>query len=140
MENIRRYIDVNIFVYWLGNHPIFGQKAYEWIKRIDRSPKGTFVTATLSIYEIAVILAGFIGTTLKNKKFVEQVVNAINSLRGLVLEAITCEEILSAYKLMNKYNLDYEDALHLSVAFKVNAKEIISNDSDFDNLPIPRIF
>ncbi|RJX16593.1 PIN domain-containing protein, partial [Candidatus Bathyarchaeota archaeon] len=42
--------------------------------------------------------------------------------------------------LLKKFKLDYEDALHLAVAFKVKAKEIISNDKDFDKTTIKRRF
>ena len=31
------YVDANIFVYWLGKHSVFGEVAYEWIKKIERS-------------------------------------------------------------------------------------------------------
>lgn len=29
------YVDVNIFVYWLGRHQKLGKTAYNWIKRIE---------------------------------------------------------------------------------------------------------
>ena len=29
-----KYLDVNIFVYWLGKHPKFGETAYKWIKKL----------------------------------------------------------------------------------------------------------
>jgi predicted nucleic acid-binding protein len=39
---------------------------------------------------------------------------------------------------METYKLDYEDSLHLAVAIRVNAQEILSNDKDFDVAPIKR--
>ena len=39
---------------------------------------------------------------------------------------------------MNEYKLDYEDSLHLAVAIRTGAKEIISNDKDFDATQIKR--
>jgi len=36
---------------------------------------------------------------------------------------------------MQKYGLDYEDSPHLSSAIRTGAKEIISNDKDFDKIP-----
>jgi predicted nucleic acid-binding protein len=41
---------------------------------------------------------------------------------------------------MREYELDYEDTLHLTVALKGKAKEIISNDQDFDKTPLKRSF
>jgi predicted nucleic acid-binding protein len=40
--------------------------------------------------------------------------------------------------LMNECKLDYEDSLHLAVAIRSGAKEIISNDKDFDSTQIKR--
>ena len=39
---------------------------------------------------------------------------------------------------MNEFKLDYEDSLHLAVALRVGAQEIISNDKDFDATQIKR--
>jgi predicted nucleic acid-binding protein len=39
---------------------------------------------------------------------------------------------------MKEYNLDYEDSIHLAVAQRTNAQEILSNDKDFDQGPIKR--
>ncbi|MEM2153278.1 MAG: PIN domain-containing protein [Nitrososphaeria archaeon] len=41
---------------------------------------------------------------------------------------------------MGEYGLDFEDALHLASALRYNLKEIISNDLDFDQTPLKRIF
>ncbi|MCC6024602.1 MAG: PIN domain-containing protein [Thaumarchaeota archaeon] len=41
---------------------------------------------------------------------------------------------------MKEYGLDYEDALHLAVALRNKAEEIISNDQDFDRTPLKRRF
>jgi predicted nucleic acid-binding protein len=37
---------------------------------------------------------------------------------------------------MKEYDLDYEDAIHLAVAIRTCAQEILSNDKDFDLAPI----
>jgi predicted nucleic acid-binding protein len=39
---------------------------------------------------------------------------------------------------MKECGLDYEDSVHLAVAMRVDAKEIVSNDRDFDVAPIKR--
>jgi uncharacterized protein len=39
---------------------------------------------------------------------------------------------------MNNYRIDYEDTLHLAVAMRVDAREIISNDKDFDIANVKR--
>lgn len=134
------YVDVNVFVYWLGNHPAFGKTSYEWIKKIEASPRGKYVTSALTIYQVIVTIAGLTGRNLKDQELVGEVVNAVKSLPGLKITPLTVEDATQAVKLMKEYNLDYEDAIHLASALRSNAKQIISNDEDFDKTPLKRRF
>jgi len=136
----RSYVDVNVFIYWLGRHPKLGKTAYEWIKRIENSKRGKYLTSSITIYEAVVIMAALTGRTLKDEEFVKEVVSSITSLKGLSIEPLKPEDFTGAPELMQKYELDYEDALHLSTAIRLNAKEIISNDQDFDKTPLKRRF
>ena len=132
------YIDVNVFVYWLGNHPKYGQIALEWIKKMETSQRGDYVTSALTLYETLVIIGGLAGKNLKDKNFVQQVINPITRIKGLVIEPLKSEDYKKAADLMNECKLDYEDSLHLAVAIRTGAKEIISNDKDFDATQIKR--
>ena len=133
------YVDINIFVYWLGKHPVFGEVAHKWIKKIEDSPRGKYVTSSPTLYEALVIIAGLTGKSLKDRTLIEGVINSIMSLKGLVIKPLKPEDFTRALDLMEKYGLDYEDSLHLSVAVKVGAKEIVSNDKDFDKTPLKRM-
>jgi len=136
----RKYVDVNVFVYWLGGHEEFGEKALEWIKRVERSPPGEFVTSSLAIYETIVILAGLIGKNLKDLAFVQSVITDITRLRGLKIAPLTTNDLKKALKLMQTYKLDFEDAIHLAVALREKTIAIISNDTDYDRTPLKRLF
>ena len=138
MVDPKRYLDVNIFVYWLGNHPKFGETAYKWIKNVENSTRKEYVTSSLTLYETLVILAGLTGKNLKDKSFVEAVVNALTHIKGLTIEPLKPGDFLKALDHMNDCKLDYEDALHLTVAMRVGAQEIVSNDKDFDATSIRR--
>jgi len=138
VDKSRYYIDVNIFVYWLGNHPKYGQTAREWIKKIETSPRGEYVTSALTLYETLVIMGGLTGKNLKDKNFVQQVINPITSIKGLTIEPLKSEDFKKAAEMMNEYKLDYEDSLHLAAAIRTDAQEIISNDKDFDVAQIKR--
>ncbi len=133
-----RYIDVNIFVYWLGKHPTFGQTAYQWIQKIENSASKEYVTSSLTIYETLVIMAGLAKRNLKDRAFVEEVTNSLTRMKGLTIEPLKLEDLTSATDIMSDCKLDYEDALHLAVATRVGAQEIISNDKDFSATPIKR--
>lgn len=133
-----RYVDVNIFVYWLGNHPKFGETAHQWIKKIE-STHNEYVTSSLTVYETLVIMAGLTGKNLKDKTFVEEVIHSLTHIKGLTIEPLRPEDFTKAVDLMNDYKIDCEDALHLTVATRTGAREIVSNDKDFDASPIKRI-
>lgn len=140
MVDPEAYIDINIFVYWLGGHPTFGRASYEWIKKIEGARRGKYITSALTLYQTMVIIAGLTGKNLKDQELIEKLVNSINSLSGLRIIPLTMEDMTQAAKLMKEYSLDYEDAVHLATALRNKAKEIISNDEDFDKTPLKRRF
>ncbi len=136
----KKYVDVNIFVYWLAKHPKYGEIAKEWIRKIEHGSHGEYITSALTLYEIAIILASLTGRTLKDKELIKIIVNATTSLTGLEIIPLERRDHIKALELMQKYNLDYEDSLHLAIATKKKAIKIISNDKDFDKTPLKRIF
>lgn len=139
---VKRYIDVNIFVYWLGDHPEFSGKAAEWLRRARISKRGFYVTSTLTVYETLVILGGLRGVSLRNRDFVGHVLKAFKALLNSVLfEPLTFEDFEKGLELMNVYGIDLEDALHVACALRLGAEEIVSNDSDLDKVKeIRRVF
>jgi uncharacterized protein len=138
VDKSRYYVDVNVFVYWLGNHPKYGQAALDWIKKMETSPRGEYVSSALTLYETLVILGGLTGKNLKNKEFVKHVIDPIMRIKGLVIESLRSEDFKKAADLMNECKLDYEDSLHLAVAIRTGSQEIISNDKDFEITQIKR--
>lgn len=140
MVGVASYVDVNVFVYWLGNHPLLGKAAYEWIKKIENAPKGEYVTSSLTLYEAMVIIAGLTGRNLKDKRLVEDVIDSMTHLKGLLIDPLKPEDFIQAVELMKEYDIDYEDSIHLTVALRKGAKEIVSNDKDFDNTQLRRTF
>ena len=140
MVDAESYIDINIFIYWLGNHPSFGETAYKWIKKIENSPHGKYVTSSLTLYETLIFIAGLTGKSLRDTPLVEGVIDSITNLKGLLIDQLRPEDLTQAVDLMKKYDLDYEDSLHLATALRKGAKEIISNDADFDKTPLRRTF
>ena len=134
------YVDVNTFVYWLGGHPSFGKTAYKWIRKFENASRGEYITSSLTLYEVLIIIAGLAGGSLRDKQLVEGVINPMTSLKGLFIEPLKREDFVQAIASMEDYGIDFEDALHLSVALRRGAKEIVSNDEDFDRTPLTRAF
>ncbi|MBS7650725.1 type II toxin-antitoxin system VapC family toxin [Candidatus Bathyarchaeota archaeon] len=140
MVEAESYVDINVFIYWLGNHPEFGETSYRWIEKIEKSSPGKYVTSALTLYETIVVIAGLTGGSLKDNIFVMRLIEPITSLKGLVIEPLRLEDLTRGVNLMREYRLDYEDSLHLATALRKNVKEIISNDRDFDKTNLSRIF
>jgi uncharacterized protein len=136
MVDKSRYVDVNIFVYWLGNHPKYAQTAQGWIKKIEASCRGEYFTSSLTLYETLVILAGLTGRNLNDKEFVSKVISPIIRIKNLTIEPLKPEDYTKAITLMTECRIDYEDSLHLATALRIGAQEIISNDKDFKTTPI----
>lgn len=132
------YVDVNVFVYWLGAHPEHGESALQWIRKMEAAPRGTYTTSALTLYQLPVIISGLTGKTLKDADMVVATLEPVTSLSGLTIEPLRLEDTTNALKLMRAHSLDYEDALHLATAQRAGAKTIISNDQDFDKAPLKR--
>lgn len=139
MVDPEAYVDANVFVYWLGKHPAHGRTALELVRRMEDPGQRRYVTSSLTIYEVLVIVAGLAGKNLKDRGLVEAV-GSISGLPGLRIAPLAKEDLAGAPKLMDEYSLDYEDALHLAAALRNGAEEIISNDRDFDRTPLRRSF
>ena len=136
----RRYIDVNVFVYWLTGYPEYGERALEWIKKAETAPRGEYITASITLYELIVVLARLTGRKLSDRNLVDTVLQALAGLPGLRIVETTQQDYLDAARYMEAYSLDLEDALHLAVALRHKAAEIVSNDTDFDKTPLKRVF
>jgi len=134
------YIDVNVFVYWLGGHPSNGAEAQRWIKMVESSVGARYVTSALSVYQVLVVMAGLTGMTLRDAGFVGKVHAAITGLPGLQIVPLMSKHFSRALDLMQEYGVDYEDALHLAVALDTGLDKIVSNDKDFDKTSLKRVF
>ncbi len=93
----------------------------------------------MTVYETLVILAGLSKRNLKDNELVEEVTNALTNMKGLTIEPLKLEDLKAATDLMGNHKIDYEDALHLAVAMRIGAQEIISNDKHFATTNIKRI-
>jgi len=136
----KRYVDVNVFVYWLGGHPEFGGRAREWVRRMESGRWGAFMTSALTLYELVVMLAGLSGVSLRDSGFVRTIIEAVSSLSGLEVVGLEWRDFVEALGFMGRYGLDFEDSVHLAVMARRGVDRIVSNDADFDRTPFVREF
>ncbi len=139
-EERLHYVDANVFVYWLTSDPRFGETALKWIKSIESCSRKEYITSSLCLYETIVIVAGLTGKKLNDKTFTSEIIKAITQIKGLIIEPLKLEDFTTALGIMHDFKLDYEDSLHLAVAIRTGAKDIISNDKDFKTAPLKRSF
>jgi len=128
-----KYVDVNVFVYWLSDHPLFGERATNIIERIEKGERST--TSALTIWLLHVILEEEAEDYSLGK-----LLQRIGDLKYLRVEPLTSEDFVIASKNEDNYSMDLEDALHFSVCERLGIREIYSNDDDFDRTPLKRTF
>ncbi len=129
-----KYIDVNVFVYWLNDHPKFGETATNIIERVESGEKA--VTSALTPWILHVL---FEKTGLKWYS-PGLLMDKLSHIMNLDIVPIDADDYRNASILSDKYRLDFEDAIHLAVAIDYGADAIYSNDDDFDRAPIKRVF
>ncbi|MEM0091545.1 MAG: PIN domain-containing protein [Saccharolobus sp.] len=117
---MKRYFDVNVFVYYLLGDPTYGKIAYNWIKETEER-----LTSIITPFEVSIVVSKLLNTNLRDMSVIGKIFQAFKDL-GIRLVEIDWDHV---YYVAVKYKLDLEDAIHVSCGLKENA-EIISNDEE----------
>ena len=124
-----RYVDVNILVYWLGDDPKFGELATKIMERIENGEVAA--TSSLTLWLTHVILSRLaVGYSAK------EMLKRLKELAFLKIEPLVVDDFADAILSSEKYNLDLEDALHLSTAVRLGIREIYTFDEDYTLTPL----
>lgn len=116
-----RFIDTNILIYAATGHPEFAPRAKAILRRVEEGEMA--VTSTLVLCEVAWVLEargkkGLIKTTLEK----------ILSYDSLVVEGFDQDDLLLASSMLHKYDLDFNDAINLTIMEKKGLNRIYGND------------
>ena len=123
-----RFVDSNVFIYVLVKSP---KDDYIIAKRIlQRIEEGEeAVTNTAVIQEIVNWLE-----YNNRRREIEKLLTAINSYIAMKKAGVSWSDMIAAMDDMNKYGLDFVDALTLQTMKRNNINEIYTNDRDFDRV------
>src|SRR5215467_13781091 len=122
--NSVKYIDVNVFVYWLGDDPVFGGRAASIVERIETGERAVTSSLTPWLTHIALVNAK------ASNYSTERLVETFKELPFLRIEPLTFADYETAVAAMRRYRLDLEDSLHLAVAERLGVNDIYTNDRD----------
>jgi len=123
-----RFVDSNIFIYVLAQSPKGLSKICKSIlKRIEDGEEA--VTSTAVVQEVVDWLE------YNNRKSeVKTFIRAANSYLTLWKVSNEWKDFLEATKDVDKYDIDFVDALALQIMKREKTSEIYSNDLDFDRV------
>jgi len=127
-----KYVDVNVFVHWLGDDPVFGEDATVIVERIEKGERAA--TSSLTPWLTHIVLVNEAARNYSEEKLLKE----FRELPFLRIEPLTFGDYSSAVGAMRRYRLDLEDGLHFAVAERLGIREIYTNDPDFEKTPLKR--
>ncbi len=124
---MRAFVDSNIFIYAAQSHPSFGKKCKQIIEDIENEKIGA-IASSLNISEIGEVISRYVGKV--------EAIRAIELVSALPMsiEPVTKENTIGAISIYCKYNINYADAIMVSVMQEKFIDTIITNDKHFDKV------
>ena len=145
------FLDTNILLYAVTDHPRFGQWCNTLLDRIHRGDVTGYVSAVVLNEFIHKLIIGEVAqkTGLKPGQVIQYlkrkpealeeletyaIVDEVDARYDLIILEVTADIFRMARRLMQAYRLMSNDALHLAVIQKSNLQNLATNDSDFDGI------
>jgi predicted nucleic acid-binding protein len=128
------YIDTNIIGYAVENHPKYGAPC----KKILMDIWENRMKASASIYVLAELVSVFRKINKQNQKIGQKKIDArehIEATWSLPIEWIELKIPIIKLAATYDYDIHGADYIHVSTMHMSNITEIISADTDFDNIP-----
>jgi len=116
-----RFVDTNVFIYSITDHPKFGETSTKILKRIEKGEKTT--TSTLVLCEVSWVLEA-----MGKQNAIKLCLEKILSYRDLRIVGFDSDDLLVGANNMALFGLDFNDGVNLSVIAKLGINEVYSND------------
>ena len=118
---MRRFVDTNVFVYSIIDHPQFGNKARDILQRIEDGEEA--FTSTLVLCEVSWVLEA-----MGRQGDVKPTLEKILSYSNLQVHGFDVEDLLVGASNMMTYSIDFNNGVNLSIMTKIGISEVYSND------------
>ena len=118
---MKRFLDTNVFIYSVTNHPRFGKIARKILTRLEKGEE--CVTSTIVLCEIAWVLQA-----MGRQSYVKPTLEKILSYDGLSVLPFDSDDLLAGANNMITYGIDFNDGVNVSVMSKVGINHVYSND------------
>lgn len=116
-----RFVDTNIFVYSITDHPKFGEASTRILRRIEKGEEAA--TSTLVLCEISWVLEA-----MGKQNAIKPCLEKIMSYGDLTIVGFDSDDLLVGANNMALFGLDFNDGVNLSVMTKLGISEVYSND------------
>ncbi|QXO94778.1 type II toxin-antitoxin system VapC family toxin [Methanospirillum purgamenti] len=124
------YIDANIFIYAAIDNSDKGIWSRDVLQRVENNDISA-ITSSLTWDEFTYALLRKI-----NRKVAEEYSSFLFDLNGLSFIPVDENIIKSAGYFFSHYKLKPRDAIHYATAYNTGVKNLISEDSDFESIPL----
>jgi len=118
---MKRFVDTNIFIHAMTDHPKFGKTAKRILERIEKGEEA--VTSTLVLCEVAWVLED-----MGKQGDIKPTLEKILSYKSLKVIGFDQDDLLVGANNMLTYGIDFNDGVNMAVMTKIRVYEAYSND------------
>ena len=115
------FLDTNIFIYALSDHPELGKTSRRILQRIEEGEAA--LTSTLVLCEVAWVLEAR-GAQGDIKAALEKIL----SYRSIRVIGVEVDDLLVGAAYMAQYGLDFNDAVNLAIVERCRVTKVYTND------------
>ena len=116
-----RFIDTNVFIYVITNHPHFGKTSTTILERVESGEEAA--TSTLVLCEIEWVLEA-----MGKQGDIKETLEKILSYPSLLITSFDSDDMIVGSNLMVMHRLDFNDAVNLAIMERLGIDEIYTND------------
>jgi predicted nucleic acid-binding protein len=121
------YLDANIFIYAAINTQEIGEKARALLQKIQQGEEQA-ATSVLTFDEV------FWSIKKRKPELAQETSYALLNFPNMDIIPADRKLVLSALRLIDKYNLGPRDAIHAATAIAIKTDFIVSTDPHFDKI------